>query len=184
MFSGLFRFCRSVFFCFVFPWKLSRFLWPSEPQTSFFSGVAFESLFALSGDMAASCSLQNASTTTRFLVGFTVLASILFALSPAVSSLPALSFAAAQVEAGVQTAFQSFDAHESSQEEAEQGNQFLERLRPKSAAARRTQDPEAGDGLIHEQGLTDDRTIVIKPRAGRGEQVKTTFQKSLRITRG
>ncbi|RQX66535.1 hypothetical protein TGCAST_390330, partial [Toxoplasma gondii CAST] len=109
---------------------------------------------------------------------------ILFALSPAVSSLPALLVRCCPGGGRCPDSFQSFDAHESSQEEAEQGNQFLERLRPKSAAARRTQDPEAGDGLIHEQGLTDDRTIVIKPRAGRGEQVKTTFQKSLRITRG
>ncbi|EPT26667.1 hypothetical protein TGME49_236400 [Toxoplasma gondii ME49] len=237
MFSGLFRFCRSVFFCFVFPWKLSRFLRPSEPQTSFFSGVAFESLFALSGDMAASCSLQNASTTTRFLVGFAVLASILFALSPAVSSLPALSFAAAQVESGVQAAVhvvegphapavaeeqqitnvrgespvenssggsgsrpaasgavepaamgepseRGLDGHRPSRGKPESGKQLLERLRRTSTAARGAQTPKAEELKVQEQGLTDDRTIVIRPRAGPREQLKKALRRNLRITRG
>ncbi|KEP63952.1 UNVERIFIED_CONTAM: hypothetical protein HHA_236400 [Hammondia hammondi] len=186
--------------------------------------------------MAASSSLQNASTTTRFPVGVAVLASILLALSPAVSSLPALSFAAAQVEAGVQTAVQvvegphapavaeeqqitsvretsaenssggsgsrsaasgavepavvrepsgrGLDGHQSSRGKAENGKQLLERLRRTSTAARGAQTPKAEGLKLQEPGLTDDRTIVIKPRRGRREQLKTVFRRNLRITRG
>ncbi|KFG56510.1 putative transmembrane protein, partial [Toxoplasma gondii RUB] len=188
--------------------------------------------FALSGDMAASCSLQNASTTTRFLVGFAVLASILFALSPAVSSLPALSFAAAQVESGVQAAVhvvegphapavaeeqqitnvrgespvenssggsgsrpaasgavepaavgepseRGLDGHRSSRGKPESGKQLLERLRRTSTAARGAQTPKAEELKVQEQGLTDDRTIVIRPRAGPREQLKKAFRRNL-----
>ncbi|KYK67793.1 hypothetical protein TGPRC2_424850, partial [Toxoplasma gondii TgCatPRC2] len=76
------------------------------------------------------------------------------------------------------------DGHRPSRGKPESGKQLLERLRRTSTAARGAQTPKAEELKVQEQGLTDDRTIVIRPRAGPREQLKKALRRNLRITRG